>query len=244
MVENITYPEGIRKVMQNNGGFAPLKLIYEKIWNYKDKSLITGLTPDKTIQKEVQKNPKFTKIGLGVYALTDFLDKLEVEKLKFEKKETSEVREHAQIQGMLLEVGNERGLDTYTNDKKWVYENKTLGGLATLDKVPIFTYPNIIKDSVSFVDVAWFNSRGFPTRIYEVEDSTDFRDAFIKFKELEFFTTEFYCVAEDKENRRTKFEKEIEKSAFETIKSRTKFCTYDEVKYTHANTIAGKKNAF
>ena len=48
MAENITYSAAIRKVMQDNGGFAPLKLLYEKIWNYKDKSQIHGLMPDKT----------------------------------------------------------------------------------------------------------------------------------------------------------------------------------------------------
>ncbi len=77
MVEHITYPEGIKRVMQNNGGFAPLKLIYEKIWDYKDIKQINAKTPDKTIQKEVQKNPKFTRIAKGVYALTNFIEDLE-----------------------------------------------------------------------------------------------------------------------------------------------------------------------
>lgn len=83
MAEDITYQEGIRKVLQNNGGFAPLKLIYEKIWNYKDKSLITGLTPDKTIQERVQRDPRFTRIAKGVYALTNFLEAVEKEDLGF-----------------------------------------------------------------------------------------------------------------------------------------------------------------
>lgn len=231
MAENITYSAAIRKVMINNGGFAPLKLIYEKIWKYKDKSLINGITPDKTIQERVQRDSQFIKIGLGVYALSDFLDKMEINKQLFEKNENATIREHAVIQGMLLEIGNFREFDTYTNDKKWIFENKTLGGLATLDKIPGFTYPHIVKDSVSFVDVAWFNSRGFPNRIYEVEHSTDFRDALIKFKELEYFTTEFYCIAE--ENRRDKFEKEINKSAFNGIKQKTKFSTYQEVRDAH-----------
>lgn len=241
-MENITYSAAIRKVMLENGGFAPLKLVYEKIWNFKDKSQIHGLTPDKTIQERVQRDSQFTQIGLGVYALSDFLDELESNKQLFEKKEPETVREHAVIQGMLLEIGNYRKFDTYTNDKKWIFENKTLGGLATLDKIPDFTYPHIVKDSVSFVDVAWFNSRGFPYRIYEVEHSTDFRDAFIKFKELEYFTTEFYCVAE--ETRRDKFEKEISKSAFDGIKARTKFLTYQDIKNAHKNEVSYIKNIF
>ena len=62
--------------MLNNGYFAPLKLLYKEIWNYKDKSKIIGKTPDYTIQERVQRDKRFTRIGLGVYALTDYLNKL------------------------------------------------------------------------------------------------------------------------------------------------------------------------
>jgi hypothetical protein len=47
-----------------------------EIWNYKDKSKIIGKTPDYTIQAIVQRDRRFTRIGLGVYALTDYLEKL------------------------------------------------------------------------------------------------------------------------------------------------------------------------
>lgn len=50
----------------------------------------------------------------------------------------------------------------------------------------------------------------FPVRIWEVEDSTDFRAALTKFKELEFFNIEFYCISDAK--RKTKFDTEINKS--------------------------------
>jgi putative restriction endonuclease len=91
MVENITYVEGIRKVMRDNGGFAPLKLIYKKIWDYKDKSLIKGLTPDATIQERVQRDPGFTRIANGVYALTEFLERTEKQDLGFFTVEKNEV---------------------------------------------------------------------------------------------------------------------------------------------------------
>ena len=72
----MTYSEAIEQVMLHNGYFAPLKLIYREIWNYKDKTEITGKTPDMTIQERVQRDKRFTRIGLGVYALTKYLDKL------------------------------------------------------------------------------------------------------------------------------------------------------------------------
>ncbi|CZE46336.1 hypothetical protein [Campylobacter geochelonis] len=235
-IKDLTYSEAIEKVMLNNGYFAPLKLIYREIWNYKNRSGIKGKTPDYTIQERVQRDTKFTKIGLGIYALTEFLDKLPQAKAPITKQDKQENR-HANIQGMLLEIGNHQKdiFDTYTNDKSWIFENKTLGSLATLNKIPPFTFENIISDSVSFLDVVWFNERRFPQVIFEVEHSTDFRGAFVKFMELQDFQTRFYCVAN--KSRLSKFKKEIDKVAFLPIKKRVKFLTYEQVESDYYKAI-------
>lgn len=62
-----------------------------------------------------------------------------------------------------------------------------------MQEIPPFTYNEIIQRSVKYVDVAWFSQDkyAFPVRICEVEDSTDFRAALTKFKELEFLTQNF-----------------------------------------------------
>ena len=60
---DLTYSEAIEKVMRNNNYFAPLKLLYKEIWNYKDISKIVGKTPDFTIQERVQRDPRFTRIA-------------------------------------------------------------------------------------------------------------------------------------------------------------------------------------
>lgn len=232
----MTYSEAIEKIMLNNGYFAPLKLLYHEIWKYKDKSKIVGKTPDYTIQERVQRDGRFTRIGLGVYALTEYLDKLPKQIApKTETEKTNRI--HAEMQGMLLEIGNIKSevKDTYTNDKKWIFQNKTLGSLATLYMVPAFTYERIIKESASFADVIWFNNRGFPYKIFEVEHSTDFRDAFIKFMELQDFVTEFYCVSS--EDRKNKFEREKNKAAFKPIDSRVKFLTYEQVANDYQNIL-------
>lgn len=232
----MTYSDAIEQVMLHNGYFAPLKLIYREIWNYKNRNDVSGKTPDMTIQERVQRDKRFTRIGLGVYALTDYLDKLPKSEIPATK-QTEKERKHAAIQGMLLEIGNHQKdiSDTYTNDKKWIFENKTLGSLATVQKVPLFTFQNIIDDSVTFADVIWFNERHFPQVIFEVEHSTDFRGAFVKFMELQDFQTRFYCVADN--NRREKFEKEKNKSAFSAINSRVQFLTYDQVENDYEKAI-------
>lgn len=231
-----TYSEAIEKIMLNNGYSAPLKLLYKEIWKYKDPSKVVGKTPNYTVMERVQRDDRFTRIGLGVYALTEHLDKLPKQiEPKNEKEKTT--KKHAEIQGMLLEIGNFKTEveDTYTNDKKWIFQNKTLGSLATLEMVPAFTYEKIIKESTSFADVIWFNNRGFPHKIFEVEHSTDFRDSFIKFMELQDFITEFYCISSA--NRRVKFEREKNKTAFKPIDDRLKFLTYEEVENDYQNIL-------
>lgn len=233
---DLTYSEAIEQVMLHNGYYAPLKLIYREVWKYKSKDTIRGKTPDYTIQAIVQREDKFTRIGLGVYALTDFLHELPTE-IEPKTKQDATERTHARIQGMLLEIGNQRIeiAETYTNDKKFVFENKMLGNLATLPAIPAFTYENLLKETVRFFDVIWFNHRGFPHTLFEVEDSTNFRDALIKFSEIRDFCAEFYCVAD--EERRVKFDLEIGKSPFREISNRVKFATYEMVENDYKNLL-------
>lgn len=78
----LTFSEAIELVMRDNGNFAPLKYIYDNFEKYREK---TGKTPDNTIQERVQRAPRFTRIGKGVYALTDFLEHLEKSDIGFFK---------------------------------------------------------------------------------------------------------------------------------------------------------------
>jgi len=223
--------------MLKNGYFAPLKLIYNEIWKYKDRDKIKGLTPNYTIQERVQRDTRFVRIGLGVYALSKYLHKLPKEPVAITSTQKKE-KMHAKIQGMLLEIGNSKDevMSTYTNDKKWIFQNKPLRSLATLDKVPSFTYKNIIDDTVRFIDVIWFNRRGFPHSMFEVEDSTDFRSALVKFSELQDFKILFCCVSE--ERRRYKFNKELQKVAFVPILKRCQFYSYEQVENDYNVAIA------
>ena len=182
-----------------------------------------------TIQERVQRDKRFTRIGLGVYALTKYLDKLPriiPPKTESEKKE----RLHAKIQGMLIEIGNNKNEvdDTYTNDKKWVFDNKTLGSLATLSEVPLFTYEKVINETVRFFDVIWFEIKELSIQNIRSRRFHRFqRDAFIKFIELQDFNVSFFCISDEK--RRLKFEKEINKVAFQSIENRCKFRNYEQI---------------
>jgi hypothetical protein len=78
--DNLTYSDAIEMVMRENGGYAPLKYIYQNIEKYRKK---TGKTPDNTIQERVQRDDRFTRIALGVYGLVEFLENIEEYDLGF-----------------------------------------------------------------------------------------------------------------------------------------------------------------
>lgn len=218
-----TFSDAIEKVMYNNGYYASLQLIYKEFEKYRQ---FTGLTPLKTIQKRIQRDKRFTRIGLGVYALTEYLDKLPrfVEPKTFAEKRNYI---HTKIQGMIIEIGNMDGFDTYTPDRSKIFDNKQLGNLVSIKGVlPLFTYEEIVR-SVQYIDVIWFNKRNFPEKVFEVEDSTDFRSSLVKFTELQDFKTAFYLISALE--RKTKYEREVVKSAFQSIFDRCNFVSYNEI---------------
>lgn len=229
-----TFSDAIEQVMIKNWYYAPLPLIYKEFSKYREK---TGLTPNKTIQERVQRDKRFTKIGYWVYALTEFLDKLPKEKEVKTKKDKTE-RIHSRIQWMLIEIWNMNWYETYTPDKNGIFINRELWKIATLDKIPPFTYEKIINNSIKFIDVIWFNERWFPAKLIEVENSTDFRAWFIKMNEIQDFRTDFLFIAP--EERKNKFDTEREKIAFKNIKDRCVFQTYDFVENWYNNHMEWK----
>jgi len=222
-VHQITFSEAIEKVMLNNGYLASLQLIYKEFPKYRP---LTGQTPFNTIQERVQRDNRFTRIGLGLYALTEFLHKIQKPELPKNKKEKVEFH-HSRIQGILLEIGEMQQYGTYTPDKKNNFDGKSLGLIASIKECPQFTFSNIIRQTVRFIDVIWFNQRQFPYRVFEIENSTDFRSALTKFSELQDFTTEFFIVSP--QERQQKYETEVKKRAFEPIAKRCKFRSYKKV---------------
>lgn len=220
--QETTYSEAIEKVLRRNGYYAPLQVIYAEFERYRPFS---GRTPLKTIQERVQRDKRFTRIGVGVYALTEYLDKLPHAPKPRSEAERKDNR-HARIQGMIIELGNMTGFKTYTRDRSKVFDNKQLGNLVTLKEVPDFTYPRIVQ-SVRFIDVVWFNERGFPARTFEVEDSTDFRGSLLRFADLQDFSAGFRIVAPSE--RKERYEREVGRAAFESIRERCQFVAYARI---------------
>ena len=228
MAKESIFKDAIIRIMRDNNGHASVKLLSRKLPEYIDMSRIKGKTPLATMRRELQRG-HFIRIGFGVWALNDArLPSAPTPKTQKEEKE----RKHADIQGMLLEIGNNRDecADTYTPDRKGIFDQMYLGSIATIDEIPHFTYDHIIK-TVRYADVIWFSERKFPHSVFEVEHSTNFVNALTKFCDLQDFNARFCCVAES--SREDKFEREVNRPAFKAIKDRCEFITYESVEHDY-----------
>jgi len=139
---------------------------------------------------------------------------------------------HSLIQGMLIELGNLLGYDTYSADQSPEYRDTTIGELATLDSLPEFTSKRILS-TVRQIDVIWLEDE-FPVCCFEVEHSTDVTKGLLRMHQLARFQVQFFIVGS--ENLRRKFETETSKSPFYQHRDRYFFRSYEEVERLYQQT--------
>lgn len=235
----LTWSDAIERAIIQNGYIATLKEIYQIAPTFKQ---FNGLTPDRTINERVQRDKRFVKLKPGLYGLSNHLDKLPDEfNPKVSKTQADEDKiTHAYIQGMLLEVGNINGFKTFAPDKSGRFTTQKLCDIMTLHEVPKFTFEHILQ-STKFIDVIWFNERSFPHSIFEIENSTNFRNSLVKFVELQDFTTSMIMIAPNDKSKINKYNQEIEKSAFSSIRNRVKFYNYDKIVGLYNSQIVASK---
>ncbi len=234
----MTKVEAIEKVMEDNGGVASLDIIYNNICKYypaaKDsKEWEAGIRG--VLYRELKNNRRFKKIGLSIYALSDY-------KEEQKPKQKDNIRIHAYIEGICLELGNFNGYLTYTADPSAIYrDNLRLGDFATMNEMPKFSYDGIITEAKR-IDVVWFNRRGyaFPKRVFEVVDSIGtLNGAFNRSLQLQNFNTDFVIVAPEKHHE--KFNQTIDMEIYQPQKERFSFVNYDDIIELYETTA--RKNA-
>jgi hypothetical protein len=201
---------------------------------------LTGKTPFNTIQAIVQRDARFTKIGLGVYALTEFLNKLPSVSI-IKTKEQEEEKSHSSTEGMLLEIGNMESYDTFSPDKSKNFDNKALKQIMTLEECPNFTRIEIVREAKS-IDVLWFNRRGFPDFAFEVVLTPSlFESALIRLSNLRDFNTKFFIIS--KIAYEEKYLKELNNDVFYDIKHKCKYKTLDQVRLFYNASLEKQKTS-
>ncbi len=134
---------------------------------------------------------------------------------------------HTTVEGMLIELGNYLGYDTYTVDSSQLYGNKTLKELMKLDSIPKFTADRILI-SAKEIDVIWFEN-DFPIYAFEVEHTTNFTLGMQRLYQLRYLSTNFFLVAP--RDRESKYNTEINKDPFFHMKDRFRFLSYEDLKH-------------
>lgn len=227
--------EAVEQVMEDNGGYATLKHLYDNA-PHVDGSEWGTKTPNASIRRIVQTRDLFFKIRPGLWALEDHKNDLP-EHLYSDaiSPEEQQKYNHTYFQGLLAEVGNIRAAETWipSQDKNQAFLDKTLADVRSLECIPEFGYEEMVRRART-IDVVWFNTRRMPKNLMEVEFSTDFQNSLHKFLDLQDYYASFVIVAD--ETRKNQFEKRLDQTGFEPIRDRVDFLSFEEVSRLHSAT--------
>lgn len=221
--------EQVIQAMKAHGGYATPGYLNQHV----DTSGWGTQTPFASIRRIVQDERFFFKIRPGLWALKECKSAVLKQFDIVEPSEKNADFTHAYFQGLLLEIGNLKGMVTYVppQDKNKNFLHTTLGTVSTLGAIWEFTYPTIVSRAKT-VDVVWFNDRKMPSAFFEIEHSTDIQNSLLKFTDLQDFYTGFYIVGAAE--RKRAFESKLSYVAFKDIRERVKFVDYEFVAKLHS----------
>ncbi len=238
--------EAVLLTMEKLGGIATLGQLNQEVMKISDCEWKTK-TPFASIRRIVQQTNGIYKIKPGLWALESHRKDLESKGFLVEtekNKNSEEIKQfnHYYYQGLLLNIGNLRGKNTFVpnQDKNRYFTNETLGQIRTLQELPKFSYETLIQRS-STIDVIWFNKRNMPDSFFEVEHSTDIQNSLLKFDDLIDFSARMYIVADLA--RKDEYEKKIKYSAFTELvqNNRVRFLSYNELEKYYTIEIEKQK---
>ena len=229
----MTQPQAVIETIEMLGGVATLNQINQNVFFIEDCSW-GSKTPFASIRRIVRNTKGIYRIKPGLYALESHRQELENNGIivQDEHNQDSEIVKtfnHSYYQGLLLEMGKMRHLDTFVPDQdknKQFLNQAVLGDLRTIQAIPEYSYPQLVKRS-STIDVIWFNERSMPSDFYEVEHTTDIKNSLTKFYELQDFNAGFFIVADA--SRKKEYEDKLHVSLFSPIENRVKFLNYKQV---------------
>ena len=230
----MTQAKAVIETIEKLGGIATLNQINQHIFETEDCGWKTK-TPFASIRRIVQLTEGIYKIKPGLYALESHRKQLEQDGIMVQtekNKESEEVKSfnHSYYQGLLLEIGLMRHLDTFVpnQDKNKKFIKTPLGEIRTLQVIPQYSYSEFV-DRSSTIDVIWFNDHKMPHSFYEIEHTTDMQNSLLKFNDLKDFSARMVIVADEK--RHAEFDSKMNYAAFNVLREnkRVAFLSYDSL---------------
>lgn len=221
------WESAILEVLDNHKGVATIKQFYNEVPRLINNSQARDF--DHNIRgylTRLKKKNLIKQTGISTYALK----KIEIKNSIYERIQKKDIdiekflsipknKIHNHIEGMLIEIGNMMGFDTYTPDKNVIFNGKKLLELTDYQKIPYFTYLERIK-KIETIDVIWFKE-GYPIKTFDVENSTDFTKALVRCYQLKYFRTKCFLISQQEKERT--FKDRINTSPFSDIEKNVKF---------------------
>lgn len=230
----MTQAQAVIETIDKLGGIATLNQINQHVFEVDDCVWKTK-TPFASIRRIVQQTKGIYKIKPGLYALETYRKQLEQDGITVQtekNKNSEEVKafNHSYYQGLLLEIGRMRHLDTFVpnQDKNKMFIKTPLGEIRTLQAIPQYSYADLVERS-STIDVIWFNDHQMPHSFYEIEHSTDIQNSLLKFNDLKDFSARMVIVADEK--RHAEFGSKMNYAAFKALREnkRVAFLSYESL---------------
>ena len=230
----MTQAQSVIETIDKLGGIATLNQINQHVFEVDDCVWKTK-TPFASVRRIVQQTKGIYKIKPGLYALETYRKQLEQDGITVQtekNKNSEEVKafNHSYYQGLLLEIGRMRHLDTFVpnQDKNKMFIKTPLGEIRTLQAIPQYSYADLVERS-STIDVIWFNDHRMPHSFYEIEHSTDIQNSLLKFNDLKDFSARMVIVADEK--RHAEFGSKMNYAAFNVLREnkRVAFLSYESL---------------
>lgn len=216
--------------------FLRINILPEKLFIY---NLQTGLEYQQCInalsiiKNELAQNgfkePDFIDLDCFlwyVFNTIDFsVDVVKEEKI-LQKELTLKIDSHEKAEEIVLKLGKMLGYTPYLtkSDRNKIEDKELLNEIYT--EIPDFTGERD-KSSAREIDVIWFDESENPKFCLEIEHSTDVTKGLSRLSQLKQFDVKFVIVAP--EEKRNKFETEMEKWPYRQMQDKFKFVSYKEL---------------
>jgi len=227
MQQPITWKQLVAEALQQLGGEASLKDITAKLRQNPNRPQTA--TWEATIRRVVRQYKIFEPIktgGAAGYRL--------ISQAKLVSKKKSDADPHGNQQGMLLQLGQFCGYETFTNSTDKTI--RTFGGQ------PISVFATVKNDDdalsalplpkIRTADVIWMaeDSEGlYPRYAFEIENSTKVRSGLLRLLRIpERFRTQLFIIGQGDDEEKL-FDRYLKESPFRQHANRFRFFCYNQV---------------
>ena len=226
-----TKVEALIELLRENGGTASWSHIYgnfERFYPQQERPESWKAGIRGVLYRELKNQRSFKQVADGTFALLEYNEE------NIDQEQEDEARPHSYMQGLLVEIGNREGYDTYCADPSEKFRRGIqISQLTTLREFPNGVLNDKTTETAKRIDVIWFptNRDKYPEVAIEVVNSMGtLQSSLNRLIQLAPFQTSFAIISPDK--KKDTVENALTRYPFSEHEERFKVRTYgDIIKY-------------